>query len=83
MVTAASDRMGDALKKDMPDFVVGPAAPVVNRIRSLYIMEILLKLPRDAHMLQQYKKVIANHFNLLHAEKQFRSVVLIADVDPV
>jgi hypothetical protein len=32
-------------------------------------------------MLQQYKKVIANNFNLLHAEKKFRSVVLIADVD--
>ena len=83
VVTAAAHRLGDALKKDMPDFVVGPAAPVVNRIRTLYLMEILLKLPRDTHMLQQYKKVIANHFNLLHSEKQFRSVVLIADVDPV
>ena len=82
-VTEAADRLGDALKKDMSDFVIGPAAPVINRIRSLYLMEILLKLPKDAHMLQQYKKVIANHFNLLHAEKKFRSVVLIADVDPV
>jgi primosomal protein N' (replication factor Y) len=46
-------------------------------------MEILIKLPKDANMLRQYKKVIANHFNLLHAEKKFRSVVLIADVDPM
>ena len=83
VVAEAADRLGDALKKDMNDFVIGPAPPVVNRIRSLYIMEILLKLPKDANMLQQYKKVIANHFNLLHAEKKFRSVVLIADVDPM
>jgi primosomal protein N'' len=83
VVTEAADRLGDALKKDMNDFVIGPAAPVVNRIRSLYLMDILLKLPKDAQMLQQYKKVIANHFNLLHAEKKFRSVVLIADVDPM
>lgn len=83
VVTEAADKLGDALKKDMNDFVIGPAAPVVNRIRSLYLMDILIKLPKDANMLQQYKKVIANHFNLLHAEKKFRSVVLIADVDPM
>lgn len=83
VVTEAADRLGDFLKKDMNDFVVGPAAPVVNRIRSLYLMDILLKLPKDALMLQQYKKVIVNYFNLLHAEKKFRSVVLIADVDPM
>mgnify|MGYP001798387326 FL=1 len=67
----------------MNDFVVGPAAPVINRIRSLYLMDILIKLPKDANMLQQYKKVIENHFNLLHAEKKYRSVTLIADVDPM
>ena len=83
VVIEAADRLGDFLKKDMNDFVVGPAAPVVNRIRSLYLMDILLKLPKDALMLQQYKKVIVNYFNLLHAEKKFRSVVLIADVDPM
>jgi primosomal protein N' (replication factor Y) len=83
VVTEAADKLGDALKKDMNDFVIGPAAPVINRIRSLFIMEILIKLPKDAAMLQQYKKVIANHFNLLHAEKKFRSVTLIADVDPM
>jgi len=54
VVTEAADRLGDALKKDMHDFVVGPAAPVVNRIRSLYLMDILIKLPKDSHMLQQY-----------------------------
>jgi primosomal protein N' (replication factor Y) len=81
VVNEAADTLGDALKKDMNDFVVGPAAPVVNRIRSLYLMELLIKLPKDAYKLQQYKKVITNNFNLLHAEKRFRSVVLIADVD--
>ena len=83
VVNEAAERLGTALKRDMNDFVVGPAAPVINRIRSLYLMDILIKLPKDANMLQQYKKVIINHFNLLHAEKKFRSVTLIADVDPM
>jgi primosomal protein N' (replication factor Y) len=83
VVMEASDRLGNALKADMHDHVTGPAAPVVNRIRNLYIMEILLKLPKDAHLLQQYKKALHNHFDLLHADKKFRSVIVIADVDPV
>jgi primosomal protein N' (replication factor Y) len=82
LVTEAADRLGDALKRDLHDFVMGPASPVVNRIRNLYLMELLIKLPKDAAMLQVYKKVIYNHFNLLHADKRFRSVILIADVDP-
>ena len=81
VVTEAADKLGDNLKKDLYNYIVGPAAPVVNRIRNMYIMELLVKLPKDAAMLQQYKKVISNNFNLLHAEKRFRSVVLIADVD--
>ncbi len=81
VVLEAANSIGDNLKKDFNNYVVGPAAPVVNRIRNMYIMEILLKLPKDATLLQQYKQVINNFFNLLHAEKRFRSVVLIADVD--
>ena len=80
MAQEAAEKLADALKKDMNDFIVGPASPVVNRIRSLYLMEILLKLPKDV-MLQNYKKVVLNNFDLLHAEKKYRSVILIADVD--
>ena len=74
--------MAGNLKTDLKDFVVGPASPVVSRIRGLFLMEILIKLPKDSVMLQQSKKVIMNHFNLLHADKKFRSIVLVADVDP-
>ena len=62
---------------------MGPAAPVINRVRSMYLMEILLKLPKDAAHIQAQKKVIGNYIDLLKAEKRFRSVVIIADVDPV
>lgn len=83
IVEEAADRLGDALKRDLKDFIVGPASPVINRIRSMYLKEILVKLPKDAVMIQQYKRYIINHFNLLHADKKFRSVTLVADVDPM
>jgi primosomal protein N' (replication factor Y) (superfamily II helicase) len=82
LVQEAADVLGGSLKKDFPN-LVGPAAPVVNRIRSMYLMEILLKLPKDAAHIQAQKKVIGNYMDLLKAEKRFRSVVIIADVDPV
>lgn len=81
VVTEAANQLGISLQKDLGGYVTGPAAPVINRVRSLYIMELLLKLPRDTGLLPQYKKVVINNFNLLHAEKRFGSVLLIADVD--
>jgi hypothetical protein len=45
-------------------------------------MEILIKLPKDAARLQIQKKVLNNYIDLLKAEKKFRSVIVVADVDP-
>jgi len=82
LVFEAADVLANSLKKDF-EYLVGPAAPVVNRIRNRYLMEILIKLQKDAVQLQSQKKVIVNHINLLKAEKKFRSIVVVADVDPL
>ncbi|HEX2532588.1 MAG TPA: primosomal protein N', partial [Chitinophagaceae bacterium] len=63
--------------------LVGPAEPVVNRVRNQFLMELLLKLPRDTGVIAQCKKTILNQIALLHAEKQFRSVIVVPDVDAV
>jgi primosomal protein N' (replication factor Y) len=81
-VQEAAELLGSSLQKDFKN-LVGPAAPVVNRIRSMYLMEILIKLPKDAAHIQAQKKVINNYVNLLKSEKKFRSVVVIPDVDPL
>lgn len=80
-VMEAADTLGNSLEKNF-DNLVGPAAPVVNRVRNMYLMEILIKLQQDAAHLKAQKKVIANHIDLLKSQKKFRSVVVIADVDP-
>ncbi|MDN3655689.1 primosomal protein N' [Ferruginibacter paludis] len=81
VVDEAANKLAAALQKNMSNFVVGPAAPVVARIRNQYLMELLIKLPLDTKQIQLYKQIIRNEFNLLLAEKQFKSVVMIADVD--
>ncbi|MEO7801361.1 MAG: primosomal protein N' [Ginsengibacter sp.] len=83
VVTEAADVLYLSLAKTMKDFIIGPAAPVVNRIRSLYLREILIKLPRDTLNLNGYKNVISGCINLLHVQKPFRSVTVIIDVDPL
>jgi primosomal protein N' (replication factor Y) len=81
VVDDIAEKLTAALQPDLRDFVVGPAAPVVGRIRNQYLMELLIKLPLDIKKITQYKKLIKNHFNLLLTEKRFKSVVMIADVD--
>ena len=71
------------MSKDFEKNLLGPAEPVVNRIRNQYLMEILLKLPRDGGILHACKKSIHELIAALHQDKRFRSVVVIPDVDPV
>ncbi|MEO7959937.1 MAG: primosomal protein N' [Ginsengibacter sp.] len=80
-VEDAAEVLGGLLKKDF-EFLVGPAPPVINRVRNMFIMDILIKLVKNAAHIRAQKKVILNYINLLHAEKRFRSVVVIPDVDP-
>ncbi|MBL0057258.1 MAG: primosomal protein N' [Chitinophagaceae bacterium] len=80
-VGAAAEKLAASLKQDLKDYIVGPAAPVIGRIRNQYLMEILIKLPKEPGMSMTYKKVIRNHMNLLHEDKRFRSVTVVADVD--
>lgn len=81
VVDDAANQLADALKKDLKDLVMGPAAPVVGRVRNQFLMELLVKLPLDMKMIQQYKKVIRNHFNLLISDNRFKTVTIIPDVD--
>ncbi|PUZ24526.1 replication restart DNA helicase PriA [Chitinophaga costaii] len=64
-------------------YLVGPAAPLVSRVRNYYLQEILLKLPRDSRVLADTKNRLKELFAQLTAEKKFRSVFIQPDVDCV
>ena len=82
LLDAAAEKLASLLRTDLKDYVDGPAAPVVGSLRNEYLMNILLKLPKEPGMSLTYKKVIRNHINLLVSEKQYKAVTVIADVDP-
>ena len=79
----AAERLAASLRQDLKEYIVGPAAPIVNRIRNQYLMEILIKLPKETGMSGRYKKAIRNHISLIGSEKKFRSVAVVVDVDKV
>jgi primosomal protein N' (replication factor Y) len=81
VVANAAEKLAALLRQDLKDYIVGPAAPVINRLRNQYLMEILIKLPKEYGMSMTYKKVIRNHINLLTGEKSYKSVHVVADVD--
>ncbi|MEO6819420.1 MAG: primosomal protein N', partial [Ginsengibacter sp.] len=81
IVFEAADNLSTSLEKDFAH-LVGPAAPIINRVRNMFLMEMMVKLDQDAEQLKLQKLVLANHINLLKANKKFRSVVVVVDVDP-
>lgn len=83
VATAAAKFFAEAMKKDFGKFIVGPAEPVVNRIRNQYLMELLFKLPKDTPVINACKKMIQEQTAIIHNNKKLRSVVVIPDVDVI
>jgi len=79
----AAHVFAQALKGSFGNYMIGPAEPVVGRIRNQYLNELLFKLPRDGKIIAQCKKAILEQVAILHQEKTFRSVTIIPDVDIV
>ncbi len=73
----------DAIQNKYGQYIVGPAEPVIGRVRNQYLMELLLKLPKDGRLINQCKKDLQEQMAILHQNKSFRSVTMVADVDAV
>ena len=62
-------------------YIVGPAEPIINRVRGMFLMEMLIKLPRDAQMIAKCKEDILKAEVKLHTSVQFKKVIVLPDVD--
>jgi primosomal protein N' (replication factor Y) len=83
IVESSSYHFANSLKNKYGNYLIGPAEPVINRIRNQYLIELLLKLPRDSKLIAQCKKEILEQVAILHQEKRYRSVVVVPDVDVI
>ncbi len=83
VVERGAHQFANSLRSKYENYIIGPAEPVINKIRNLYLMELLLKLPRDTKLITQCKQDILHQVAVLHNERSFRSVVIVPDVDVV
>jgi primosomal protein N' (replication factor Y) len=64
------------------DYLIGPAEPVVNRVKNRYIYEILLKLPRDGSKNSMARIHIQQQIAIMQNDAQMKSVHVQINVDP-
>lgn len=83
VVEQAAKVLANWLRPHIGPHLVGPAAPLVGRVRNYYLQEMMIKLPRDVKIIAQTKQLLRETFIQLLAEKQFRSVFIVPDVDYV
>ncbi|MDZ4808231.1 MAG: primosomal protein N', partial [Bacteroidota bacterium] len=83
VVERAAQVYADVMKVKYGHYIIGPAEPVIGRIRNQYLAELLLKLPRDGKTINQCKKDLLEQVAILHQHKSYRSVTVVADVDAV
>jgi len=81
VVQSAAQFFANNLKKDFGSWLVGPAEPIIGRIRNQYLMELLLKLPKDGHTIAFAKQVIQQQTAMVQNARHWRSVVILPDVD--
>jgi len=55
IVTEAAHTFANALEVPYEKFIVGPAEPVISRVRNLYLMELLLKLSKETQIICKCK----------------------------
>ncbi len=78
----AANIMMQGLKTNFAPYLNGPAQPIVDRIRNQYLWEILIKLPKDAHLINQCKREIQQQTVIIQTNRLYRGVTVLADVDP-
>lgn len=82
-VDQAAKVLSSWLQPHIGQYLVGPTTPIVSRVRNNYLQEMMIKLPRDTQSITRIKDLLREYFIKLQTEKQFRSVVILPDVDYV
>lgn len=70
------------LRKHFGERVVGPEAPLINRIRNFYIKSIMLKFERDSISIVKAKAIIKEVITLFQTTKLSKGSIVQPDVDP-
>ncbi|MCG8311010.1 MAG: primosomal protein N' [Cytophagales bacterium] len=62
--------------------VLGPHEPTISKIRNLYLMELIIKMPRNNVDLSNLKRMLSDAVISMKQQKEYRQTIVMFDVDP-
>lgn len=71
-----------AIKPQLKDWIIGPAVPYISRVRTYYLLDFIVKLPKDAKKMAFAKQAILDAADELHNQQGMSGVRVSVDVDP-
>ncbi|MFA6249094.1 MAG: primosomal protein N' [Mucilaginibacter sp.] len=77
-----AEYLANELRKHFGDRVIGPEAPLINRIRNYYIKSIMLKFERDTISIVKAKAIIRDVITQFQTTKLSKGSIIQPDVDP-
>ena len=78
----AANHFFESLDPMIQKTVMGPAQPIINRIRNKYIWELCVKISKQPQQLQIAKKQLQHFIQLISVHPRYKSVQIIIDIDP-
>ena len=82
-LTEVSVRYSNMLREVFGNRVFGPEPPMVARVQSLYIRQVMLKFENAASM-AKVKVILRNIYEqLIATDSRMKSTILYYDVDPM
>lgn len=77
-----AEYLANELRKHFGDRVIGPEAPLINRIRNYYIKSIMLKFEKEGTSMVKAKTLIREVITQFQTTKLSKGSIVQPDVDP-
>ncbi|MCC6584277.1 MAG: primosomal protein N', partial [Chitinophagales bacterium] len=77
----AANKVADYLHTKYSGWVVGPNAPIIQKINNYYLRDILVKIPISYKELNRIKFDIQQAINGLYQFQSFKQIRVVVDVD--
>ncbi len=77
----AANKVADYLNAKYSGWVVGPNAPIIQKINNYYLRDILVKVPINYRELSSIKNDIQQAINGLYQFQSFKQIRVVIDVD--
>lgn len=82
LLNEAAKLYGHLLKKQLGNWVIGPAVPYISRVRSYYLLDFMIKLDKNAAKIRFAKDTVLESIDEMQRTDGFSGVRVNVDVDP-